>query len=346
MVLVGALTAGVAGAHSADADRATNYRTTIVDAPAQPGVTVAAVDAGRSIELRNAGDTDVVVLGYAGEPYLRIGPRGVHQNRRSPATYLNASLTSDTPLPADADPHAEPEWVAVSTEPVARWHDHRAHWMGLVDPPAVRDEPQRRHLLIDDEIPLEIDGQPARIGIQVTWEPPPSPWLWIASGALVIAALAVLGASRHDRAAARAAGVLLVTLIVAQAVVATTTFVPPPLWWMAALVVALVATITGLVLLGARPRVAVTLLGGAGVLVAALVGVPDHAWLLHTQLPTELDPFAARLLVTATVAVGTGLGVLALVRTARPDISTGDAPLATPTPTPTTRFPSAGAQST
>ena len=46
------------------------------------------------VDLILVGDSvAMVVLGYDDEPYLRVGPRGVFENVKSPATYLNRSLT-------------------------------------------------------------------------------------------------------------------------------------------------------------------------------------------------------------------------------------------------------------
>jgi len=47
------------------------------------GLRIEAIDAGARLRLRNATGQEVVVLGYAGEPYLRVGPAGVFENRRS-----------------------------------------------------------------------------------------------------------------------------------------------------------------------------------------------------------------------------------------------------------------------
>ena len=61
----------------------------LVSVSPQPAdVTVRVVENGSRVELRNSSDRDLVVLGYAGEPYLRIGPAGVFTNtdRRPPTS--------------------------------------------------------------------------------------------------------------------------------------------------------------------------------------------------------------------------------------------------------------------
>ena len=110
-----------ASAHGADAPDGTNYRTTVTTVtPAVAGLTVRAVEAGGRLELTNHSGRTIEVLGYSGEPYLEVRPDGVYENTRSPATYVNETLTADSPVPASADPTAAPEWRQVSGEPVAR----------------------------------------------------------------------------------------------------------------------------------------------------------------------------------------------------------------------------------
>lgn len=67
-----------------------NYRTRITSVvPASPDVTVRVIDTGSRLELTYRGTGMAVVVGYQGEPYLRVGPDGVFENARSPAAYLN-----------------------------------------------------------------------------------------------------------------------------------------------------------------------------------------------------------------------------------------------------------------
>src|SRR5258705_160225 len=70
-----------ASAHNASGPRPTNYLTTLGSiSPRIPGVTVRVVELGNKLELTNRTDTDVVVLGYNRDPYLRVGPRGLYEN--------------------------------------------------------------------------------------------------------------------------------------------------------------------------------------------------------------------------------------------------------------------------
>lgn len=309
-----------AHAHSADADRATNYQTAITSTPDVDGLSVRLVDAGSRIEVRNGSGVEVVVQGYAGEPYLRLTDAGVWENRRSPAAWLNRSLTSDTEVPDAADPHAAPEWVRVSDEPVARWHDHRAHWMGVVDPEVVRADPGGQHVVIPGwEIPLEVDGELAVVRGDVVWVPGPPLWPWLVAGTVVAAAVAVAGWSRRWRlvAVAVAAG-CGVTVVTHAAVALLAAPVPAPMWWIVALGAVTGALVVGVGLLHRRPRVGVAVLGAAGVAATGLVGLVDRAWLVHSRLPVDFDAWAARGVVAAATALGLGLAGLALVRWSQP----------------------------
>src|SRR5205814_6457459 len=79
-----------ADAHTVTGVRPTNYRSDILAMlPRLPGVTVRLLDLGNRVELSNGSGTDVVVLGYFGEPYLRVGPHGVFENTRSQSVAMN-----------------------------------------------------------------------------------------------------------------------------------------------------------------------------------------------------------------------------------------------------------------
>ena len=101
-----------AQAHDVGGVGATNFRTTLgAVTPGVPGLTVTVIENGSRLELRNLTGTDVMIAGYAGEPYARVGPTGVFVNDNSPATYLNASRFSTTAVPDTADPAKPPAWA-------------------------------------------------------------------------------------------------------------------------------------------------------------------------------------------------------------------------------------------
>ena len=107
--------AGPAAAHVGDGVAGSDFDGTVTSVrPDLPGVDVRVLQFGDELEVVNTTGTELAVPGYSGEPYLRIGPDGVWRNAHSPATTINLDRFGRTPLPADADPLATPDWVQVS----------------------------------------------------------------------------------------------------------------------------------------------------------------------------------------------------------------------------------------
>ncbi|WP_433531758.1 hypothetical protein ACQPYA_06630 [Micromonospora sp. CA-263727] len=168
-------TAAPALAHGADAPNGTDYRAEVTAVtPARPELRVRLVEAGARLELTNTGREPVEVIGYSGEPYLRIGPDGVFENIRSPATYLNRTIAGETVLPAEVDPAAAPQWRRVDDGPTARWHDQRALWRESGPPAQVRAAPDREHRVRDWVVPLRATEGPVEIRGTLDWVPPPT----------------------------------------------------------------------------------------------------------------------------------------------------------------------------
>lgn len=325
-------TASSASAHGGqDGERpsASNYRTTITEvSPSIPGVEVRVLEAGARIELRNDTAEEAVVLGYQGEPYLRVGPRGVYENVRSPATYLNADRRGRTEIPTSADPDAAPEWRKVNGSQVARWHDHRAHWMGDDDPPAVAADRDRTQVVMPDwVIPLELDGRRISIIGDLTWVPGPSRWPWLA-GSLAVGAVTFAAARRRPwPTLVASASVLLVSSVVEAAGVwaegvessvakASQLAVPVAAWTL---------LIGGLVAYRRSPRDGVMLVGGAATGLAWLFGLADLSWLGASQLPTAVPPHLARVAIAASLGLGGALLAFAVVHTRAVPAFTGPA---------------------
>src|SRR5215210_1450622 len=81
-----------------------DYRTTLTAvSPDDPALDVSIVDVDGTLELTWGGASELVVVGYEGEPYLRVTAAGVDRNVRSPATYLNEDRYAAVALPALAD---------------------------------------------------------------------------------------------------------------------------------------------------------------------------------------------------------------------------------------------------
>ena len=116
--------------------------------------TVRVIEADSRLELRWRSGADVLVPDYDGHSYLRVGPKGVKENQQSNAVYLNRSRLGSATIPDGLKPDGPPVWKRISTDPVARWHDHRIHWMSSSLPPQVAGKTGRRQLIQDWEVPV------------------------------------------------------------------------------------------------------------------------------------------------------------------------------------------------
>jgi hypothetical protein len=312
LLLVGA---APASAHGGSTTQATRYRTQLdgLD-PDVAGVTVRLVDRDTRIEI-DAGDHEVVVLGYEGEPYLRVDGDGAFENRRSPSVYLNTSLTGATP-PPDADADAAPDWHRVGDGPVVRWHDHALHV-----PPGQRAGDRD---VTTWERPLQVDGNAVALQGRIVTLPARSstPWLLVAAA---LAAAAVLVGRRAWSATCVGSLVALVVADLARVaglVAGTPTWLASRWhvlsdastlsiigWGMAVAAVALLR-------LRRRLEAAAAAVVAAGVL-ALTGGVLEVADLSKARLGSALPDPLARALVAILLGVGVGLAVSAALELRR-----------------------------
>ncbi|HXY94934.1 MAG TPA: hypothetical protein VEP49_20915, partial [Acidimicrobiia bacterium] len=196
------VTAPPAAAHGVGGVQPRNYLTKLLRiTPHVPGLELTVVDLGDNLLLHNRTGREVVVLGYQGEPYLRVGPQGVFENTRSPATYLNRTRIPTTNPPKFADAAAAPVWRKVSSGSTVKWHDHRVHYMGTEDPPQVQQDPSVRHLVDRWTVQLRAGGQTVTASGELVYVPPPSPWPFAAFAVTLAAALVLLSRTRWWRAA-------------------------------------------------------------------------------------------------------------------------------------------------
>jgi hypothetical protein len=193
VVLVGALAvlalAGPASAHVGGGAAGSNYDGRVLSVtPEVPGLSVRILQFGDELELVNHTATEVMVPGYSDEPYLRIGPDGVWRNANSAATYVNLDRFARVDVPANAEGGVEPDWVQVSTESAYVWHDHRTHWMSEGQlPPVVAADPGSAHTVFEWTVPIVHGETPVAVEGELTWTPPPSPWVvWPLYAALAL----------------------------------------------------------------------------------------------------------------------------------------------------------------
>ncbi len=304
--------AGPAAAHVAGGAAPSNYSGVITSISASmPGVQVTLSASGDELDLRNDSDVEVLVPGYSEEPYLRIGPDGVQRNDRSPATYLNATVQGDSPLPPQADAEADPEWVTVSSTANFRWHDHRTHWMGTVLPPAVQADPNGTHLISSWQVPLSYGGEPVLINGTLTWTPPPSslPWTVLAVG-LAVAAVALAGRARWQRPMLA----LLVTLVGVEILHLVLSPLPrdSPVFGVTA---ESLPTLAALLLTWGSWRSVkagtstVGYLAGIAAWLVLLQALPDLEVLWNSQLPAAGPNWLSQLAVSSAVGLGAGVGL-------------------------------------
>ena len=303
----------------------TNYETRVeAVSPTTPGIRVRPIDLGERLELRNDTGSDVVVLGYDGEPYLRVGPGGVFENRRSPTTFLNEnSEPTDARVPDSADPAAPPDWQRVSGSTTARWHDHRAHWMASEDPPEVRRDRGSRHVVQEWTIELRRDGRGIEVTGDIVWVPGPSPWPWLLSAAALGAVLLAVSRIRGWRWPVSAGLVVAMGAVVGHFLGgwgATTGSVASrlgqsiyPLGGLALAGVALALLISRRDPSDATPALLI-----AGLVLAAGSGLADISTLWHSQLPSTQSGTAVRLEVVIALGLGVGLAAVGASRLRTP----------------------------
>jgi len=319
--LLVAVGAAPAAAHAIGGAQASNYQTRILSIePTVPGLTVLVADAGARLRLRNRTGREVMVLGYAGEPYLRVGPAGVFENRRSPATYLNRARINPAPPPPDASADAPPLWRRIGDGDTVTWHDHRAHWMGASDPPQVKAAPNLTQVVVPGwQAELRVASQPVRVSGDLRWIPGPSPWPWLAI-AVAWLLLVVVAGQRWPQLLAVLTGLLIATDVVhtvgiwtgISASAAAKAYASLGSWagWI----------LGGLAiyrLLGPHPRRASIYLLLGAVLMASTGGVGDLGSLYRSQLAVALPDPLTRVLVATTLGLGVGLAISGL-RLARP----------------------------
>jgi hypothetical protein len=316
LLLVGR--AAPAAAHVLGAGgRPSNYRTEVSGVtPPVPGLTVRVLEAGSQLELVNRTGQEVVVLGYRSEPYLRVGPTGVYENRRSPSAYSNRFANPPSRIPAELDPAAPPQWRRLGGGARAVWHDHRAHWSGP-DPAAVRADRGRSQVVMPSwHIPLRVGDRTALIQGDIVWVPGPSPWPW---ALLALAAFAALASAGWRR---RLLPLVLLSLLAVAADVthtvgafaASTASVLTSLYAASTSVAGwVVAGVAVHRLLRGRLESGWVLLLLAGVFLAVAGALPDVGALGSSQVSSALDPDLTRAAIALTLGLGAGMVVTGLL---------------------------------
>ena len=315
MVFV-ALSAAPASAHGTAQVPATDYVVRVQSmTPPIPGVTLRSVDNGARFELRNDSGSDVTVLGYdpTNEPYLRIGPDGVFENVHSPAVYWNKSAFITSTPPAQYDARKAPEWRKLSSGNVARWHDHRAHYLG--GSPAKGASP----VVLRWTLPLEYSGNRASISGDDVFVRPSSALPYLGLAAVVAIGLFAAARRRSWPIVLAISLAVLVGAAIVQAVgewgavtLSVGSRIGEHIYVFAGVALGIAAIVWVLRRRGSPfDATPIALLAGLALLLASgLTGLP---LLTHSEIPTTL-PFAVdRTLIALTI--GTGAAVVAIAAT-------------------------------
>jgi hypothetical protein len=316
--LVGALVvAGPAAAHSADAPAATDYRVTVLGVtPPLPGLSVRAIEAGARLELVNRSSRTVEVLGYSGEPYLRVGPDGVYQNAASPATYLNETLAGGVAPPATAGSAMPPLWTKLSPTPAVLWHDHRTQ-VSVATPRLAPGSGVQR--LLTWSVPLRDGVREFAVTGTLDLVPPPAQPAWWAGCLLLAAGVATLGLRSLRAPAAVSAAAGLAGLLYAVGAGLDSGALGPAGFVRVVLAQQTWPVVCGLAALAAgvygwlRRPAADLALGLAGACLAIFAGLGNAAVFTHAVTPSAWPAATCRLLVLATVAGGAGVAVAAVL---------------------------------
>jgi len=348
--------AAPASAHSVSGVSATNFHTHLTSiTPDTPGLEVKVVEAGSRLQVTNHTGKEIVVLGYKDEPYLRIGPDGVFQNKLSPATYINQTRKGNNPPDSAKNAKVgDTDWEKISSDPVARWHDHRIHWMLPTNPSTVQASPGRRHVVIPEWVvamrfsrgtPPDPQGstQPIAVKGDLVWEPGSSALPWYGLVVALAAPVVVIG-----RRPGWAPGLAAVTAVVVAVDIfhavglglanagglgyrLTKSITQSPF-----AVLGWAAGALAIVWLLRRRSDGLAAAGLAGTLVALLGGVSDASALSHSEVPFGFGAGLARLAVAASLGLGFGLAVAAALRLAGVG---GGAPTTRPAPDETAAAP-------
>ena len=303
-LFVALLAPAAAGAHLRTGTVAVGYGAS-VRTPSRTGraaYTVGVYQSDRALHLTVSRGHTVVVIGYLGEPLLRIGAAGVAVNLSSP-TAAAAGLLPKTGRTSPPNPG----WRLERGRRSVVWHDPRDQRL-----PAGLGRASW-------SIPILVDGRRAHISGELWRVPRPTPWPWLLVAAVfaVLAGAVALGREwARLRAGCIALGVVsAVAAMLAAAAFATSAYASPGTWIAGLDEYAFAAVGIGVLVRG--PRDAHVPAGiGLGLLGLA-VGLSKGEVFLYGTVLSSLPATVTRLAIALAIAAGiTGpaLGGLYYVR--------------------------------
>jgi hypothetical protein len=301
-------TPAVANAHLRSDVVAVDYRATVTT---QKGPFVARVyETDRALRLVVARGHSVIVLGYLGEPLVRIDDRGAAVNAASPSGPSAGLLKKSQLVSGRAT-----AWYRLSNRGAVTWHDSRLR--GL--PPGVN-----RAIWT---VPLLVDGQRGRLGGELVRFPQPVLWPWLLLAAVCAAAVAAVPFSRDRQRVASVAigfGVLAAFAFVASAsAFALDADASPGTWIFGADGLVFVALGLGILIRGPR-HLHIGAAVGLGLL-ALTFALTKADVFFHPIVLAVVPGWAARLAVAAAVCYGVAAAALGGVSYISP-LSQGSGP--------------------
>jgi hypothetical protein len=284
-----------ANAHLRTGRVAVDYEATVT--PLRPSVAralaVRVYRADLALGLRVLDGHRVVVLGYTGEPFLRLDAGGAYASRSS-LTAAGLGLVGR---------HSGTGWQLVSRSPRLIWHDARVR--GL---PAGVEHGRWA-------VPVLVDGTRTELTGALTRAPRPPAWPWLALGAAFAAGTALVLALRRPMLLRPAATLLgwicaVATILLASGFALATTASEGT--WVEA-VNEIVFALVGLAFLVRGSRDTRAIAGGALGLFALAVGLKGVPVLLHGVVLSALPAGVARAAVALAVSAGAAATVVGLV---------------------------------
>jgi hypothetical protein len=288
--------APAADAHVHSGLSATDYRATAFPLRGlRTALTLSIYKTDRALRLTVRPGHSVTVIGYLGEPFIRLGGGRVLVNEGSP-TAAAAGL-----LKKAQRPNAGSRWILESRGQTVVWHS--AGLRGL--PPGLNRSTWR--------VPLIVDGRPAALAGEIWRVPAPRLWLWLLIG--VPFALATAAIFLRADALMRAAVPILGAIAAAAAAVTALAFAvsgsaTEARWVEGGTELAL--ALAGVVLLvRGTPTARVFAAGGLGLLALA-VGITRLPVLLHGVVLSAFPATATRLAVAVAIWAGAAASAVGL----------------------------------
>jgi hypothetical protein len=291
LLLVALGAPGTAGAHLSTSRSAVDFRASVSHQPRE-AVDVRIYRSDLALALTARPGHSVVVLGYLGEPFLRVGRRGVFVNGASP-TAAGTGLASERGQ----------GWRLLSHRQTVIWHDAR-----------LRGLPSG-HKRGSWRVPLVVDGRRMHLSGEIVRVPRPSVVPWIALGLLFAGIGAVLLAVRRMqllRLGTASLGALAAAATLATAIgFAAASTASTGTWIESANEIAFLVVVGAFLVRGTRDTKA--LAGGTLGLIALAVALTKLPVLLHGIVLSALPAQAARLAEVVALAAGSVAAILGVV---------------------------------